>query len=320
VVRARFSKEKTMFDGKHLRSAFTCLAAAVLWSTADAALFRAYLSGTGNDTNPCTLPAPCRLLPAALNAVAEGGEIWMLDSANYNSSTVTIDKSVSILAAPGAAGSILTQSNGPAILIAADTLTISLRNVVIVPGPATPPGTHGVYMTGNSKLTIEGSLIARMPLDGISLRGGTVDVANTTIRNNGRHGVLLESGSQAEIASSRLLQNGTCGVVAVADGLSNNSASVSDSLISGNLVGVFVEAIPFGSSRIAVARSAITYNNVGLECYGGGAAFISIGASLIAHNDSAWHKNCSAIYTAGNNQFNNNGSPQGGELTLLPLQ
>lgn len=42
---------------------------------ANAQLFRAYLAVEGSDANPCTLPAPCHLLPAALNAVASGGEI-----------------------------------------------------------------------------------------------------------------------------------------------------------------------------------------------------------------------------------------------------
>jgi len=37
--------------------------------------------GHGNDSNPCTLVAPCRLLPAAIAAVINGGEVWMLDSA-----------------------------------------------------------------------------------------------------------------------------------------------------------------------------------------------------------------------------------------------
>src|SRR5512142_3529722 len=89
------------------RGVLAFAAALLLSAPAHAQIFRAYLSTSGSDANPCTLPAPCRLLPAALNAVASGGEIWMLDSANYNSATVTIGKSVSILAVPGAVGSVL---------------------------------------------------------------------------------------------------------------------------------------------------------------------------------------------------------------------
>jgi len=92
-----------------LRNARRLALVAALWvcSIAHAQLFRAYLASDGNDGNPCTLYAPCRLLPAALNAVADGGEIWMLDSANYNTSTVVISKSVSILAVPGVVGSVV---------------------------------------------------------------------------------------------------------------------------------------------------------------------------------------------------------------------
>lgn len=77
------------------------LAALLLASAStQAQLFRAYVSGSGNDANPCTLQSPCRLLPRALQAVADGGEIWMVGSANYNTSTVVVTKSVRILAIP----------------------------------------------------------------------------------------------------------------------------------------------------------------------------------------------------------------------------
>jgi hypothetical protein len=95
-----------------LRSTIAFLAALFLSASAHAQLFRAYLASDGNDANPCTLAQPCRLLPAALAAVASFGEIWMLDSANYNTATVTIGKSVSILAVPGAVGSVVA-SGGP---------------------------------------------------------------------------------------------------------------------------------------------------------------------------------------------------------------
>jgi len=84
-----------------LRIAFALLAALGISATAHAQSFRAYLSVSGSDGNPCTVAAPCRLLPAALNAIAAGGEVWMLDSANYNSGTVAITKSATILAIPG---------------------------------------------------------------------------------------------------------------------------------------------------------------------------------------------------------------------------
>src|SRR4051812_32948641 len=107
---------------KRFLQAFTLCVAALGAPSAQAQLFRAYLSISGNDTNPCTLQAPCRLLPAALAAVADGGEVWMLDSGNYNTSVVSINKSVSIIAVPGQVGSLVATGGVSAISIAFDSL------------------------------------------------------------------------------------------------------------------------------------------------------------------------------------------------------
>jgi hypothetical protein len=140
-----------------LRNILAFIAMLLLSATADAQLFRSYLSVAGNDANPCTLPAPCRLLPAALAAVADGGEIWMLDSANYNTGPVAIIKSVSILAAPGVVGSVLA-NGGDAIDIATAGVNVALRNLVIVPFPG-GGGTSGIVMTNGATLTVDNCLI-----------------------------------------------------------------------------------------------------------------------------------------------------------------
>ena len=93
-------------------------------------MFRAYLASYGNDANPCTVTAPCRLLPAALNAVANRGQIWILDSANFNQGTVNITKFVSIQAVPGQIASIVAVNGAPAILIS-NFAEVVLRNMAI---------------------------------------------------------------------------------------------------------------------------------------------------------------------------------------------
>jgi hypothetical protein len=134
------------------------LSAALLSPAGHAQLFRAYLAVDGLDTNPCTLQLPCRLLPAALAAVASGGEIWMLDSANYNASSVTVAKSVTILAVPGVVGSLVAHG-GPALLISGDSHKITVRNLVLVPLTG-GTGTHGIHMTGLTLLRIENGVFA----------------------------------------------------------------------------------------------------------------------------------------------------------------
>src|SRR5262249_22186426 len=107
----------------HSRFALAAALALGICTSSHAQLFRAYLKSTGSDANNCTIQAPCRLLPAALNAVADGGEVWMLDSANFNTGVVNITKSVSILAIPGALGSLVA-TNVPAVSIVTAGITV----------------------------------------------------------------------------------------------------------------------------------------------------------------------------------------------------
>jgi hypothetical protein len=141
----RHPRENDMTRRIATRTALACIATLLACTAAHAQLFRAYLDPSGNDANPCTLQQPCRLLPAALTAVASGGEIWLLDSANYNTATVNVAKSVTILAVPGAVGSVVA-AGGVAIAIATADVHVALRNLVIVPLPG-GGDTGGLSMT-----------------------------------------------------------------------------------------------------------------------------------------------------------------------------
>jgi len=305
-----------------LRSAFALAATLLLSATAQAQLFRAYLASDGNDANACTLVAPCRLLPAALTAVADGGEIWMLDSANYNTATVTIGKSVSILAVPGALGSVVA-IGGPAISITAAGLTIALRNLVIVPLPASG-ATFGVYMTGASALTIEGSLIANLPNDGVHVIGtGQVEIATTIIRNNAGYAVWLRNGASADISGTRVLNNGN-GILALSTTATTTTATVSDTIISGGGQGVNAETtIAGGVTRLFVTRCTIQNTNAALisETSDVGTALVAVSGSMITNNNYSRYQfgTGSVVRTLGNNHLTDNTSAVG-VLTPASLQ
>jgi hypothetical protein len=309
-----------------LRSAFAFAAALLLSAAAQAQLFRAYLASDGSDANACILSAPCRLLPAALNAVADGGEIWMLDSANYNSATVTVGKSVSILAVPGAVGSVVA-IGGPAISITASSLKVALRNLVIAPFPG-GGGTNGVDMTGSSTLTIEHSLIANLPGSAVSVVGaGKLKIANTIIRNNALLAVRLENGVAAEISGTQMLANGSGGLWAIGSAatLTATTASVSDSVISGGNVAVYAfTSIAGADARITVTRTTIDGASYALtsETNGSGTAVVAVSNSMITNNLRAWSQTGagSTIRTLLNNHITDNVNPSVGSLTATPLQ
>jgi hypothetical protein len=308
-----------------LRCILAFLAALLLSVSANAQLFRAYLAPTGSDSNPCTLPAPCRLLPAALAAVADGGEIWMLDSANYNTASVTIGKSVSILAVPGAVGSMVAAA-GPAISIGAAGLTIALRNLVIVP-LAGGGGTHGVSMTGASTLFIENSVIANLSNNGVYVFGtGKVKITNSIIRNNANFAVRLENGASGEISGTQMLASGNGGVYAYSTTATTTIASVNDSVISGGSEGVLAyTTIPGAVASIFVSRSTIESTYTALDSQtinpNPGSSLVTVSGSTITNNTNSYNQAGvgAVIESAGNNHIRGNTNTSG-TLTIVGLQ
>jgi hypothetical protein len=211
----------------------TCFLATVLLASLSvhAQLFRAYVSVSGSDSNGCTLQQPCRLLPAALNAVRDGGEIWMLNSANYNTGTVNIAKSVSILAVPGVVGSVVSTGGGDAIVVNGTSIAVSLRNLKIV---ALGTGKNGITFINGSSLVVAACEIANMPQFGIEAYapGGNLSVVDSATRDS-LAGIVVESGVTAVVDRTRITGN-QFGVSTDAGG----RTTVTDSMIVGGTIGV----------------------------------------------------------------------------------
>lgn len=73
----------------------TALALAlVLGSLAQAQATRTWVSGVGDDANPCSRTAPCKTFAGAISKTAAGGEISALDPGGFGA--VTITKSITL--------------------------------------------------------------------------------------------------------------------------------------------------------------------------------------------------------------------------------
>jgi hypothetical protein len=246
-----------------------------------AQLFRAYVSGSGLDTNPCTLQQPCRLLPAALTAVASGGEIWMLDSANYNTGQVNVTKSVTILAIPGVVGSVVATGGGHAININTAGVKVALRNLVIA---HLTSSTHGVNFGSGSELHVAGCEIRGVQSAGISANApnSKVTVENTALRD-------MNTGFYAADSVVASLEGmhvtGNVAGFFVIDGA---RVTATNSVVSGNVYGVQVYTTT-GTARVAVEGSSLTGNLIGALAHAsaaGGVAHLSVSKSDVSHNQS----------------------------------
>src|SRR5689334_10126081 len=95
---------------------------------------RTWVSGVGDDVNPCSRTAPCKTFAGAISKTASGGEINCLDPGGYG--TVTITKSM-VIDCGGTFGSILNSGgiNGVNINDSATgspgTIDVILRNLSI---------------------------------------------------------------------------------------------------------------------------------------------------------------------------------------------
>ncbi|HZZ92808.1 MAG TPA: right-handed parallel beta-helix repeat-containing protein [Usitatibacter sp.] len=291
----------------------------VLCAPAHAQLFRAYVASYGLDTNPCAVTAPCRLLPAALDAVRDGGEIWMLDSANFNQGTVTINKNVTILAIPGQVGSISSVGGAEAINIP-NASTVRFRNVVVADN-ANNHGTYGIVAPASARIVVEKSTFA-VVTHGIFATGGYVDVHDTTF-TGGAGGIYAKGGARVDVWHCRFSGMHDYGVRLDGSGGSATLATVSDSSFADGWggVGSFGTADVTATLRASVARSTLSNLNWGVvnEAVGSNQTIVTtVGSSAFSQIfNSAFSATGAGAEneTIGNNQVRQVGAPNVGPFT-----
>lgn len=158
------------------------LCLAVLPASASAQATRTWVSGTGDDANPCSRTAPCKTFAGSISKTASDGIINAIDSGGYG--TVTITKGITI-DGTGTAAEILASGGVPGVTVNAPGQDVVLRNLEIS-GTGTTCGTRGVWLRDARSLTVEGVRIDHFTEAGIKLApatgSSTVAVHDTSVR------------------------------------------------------------------------------------------------------------------------------------------
>src|SRR6476469_5011932 len=110
---------------------------------------RTWVSGVGDDANPCSRTAPCKTFAGAISKTATGGEINVLDPGGFGA--VTITKSISITAIGMEGGVLVSGTNGIVVNVPNATDTVLLEGLDIE-GIGT--GLNGVNIVTSGKTTI----------------------------------------------------------------------------------------------------------------------------------------------------------------------
>src|SRR5215217_812818 len=97
-------------------------------SLAQAQATRTWVSGVGDDANPCSRTAPCKTFAGAISKTAANGEIDALDPGGFGA--VTITKSIRISGA-NTLGGILTSGTDGIIVAAGVNDTVVLTGLTV---------------------------------------------------------------------------------------------------------------------------------------------------------------------------------------------
>src|SRR5215470_18828285 len=110
-----------------LTLAMTLIAAVLYADPANAQASRTWVSGVGDDANPCSRTAPCKTFAGAISKTANGGEIDVLDPGGFGALTIT--KSITIDGGGGQVASVLVAGTNGLVIAAGATDVIILKNL-----------------------------------------------------------------------------------------------------------------------------------------------------------------------------------------------
>jgi hypothetical protein len=275
--------------------------------SANAQATRTWVSGVGDDANPCSRTAPCKTFAGAISKTAPGGEIDALDPGGFGG--VTITKSIT-LDGTGTLASILVSGTNGVIINAGTGDRVVFRNLQIN-GIGT--GTNGINIIQAGTVDIDHVEIANFATNGVLIANTSnnirVLVFDTTIHNGSNFGITsaptgtgtvklhihssqiskntnsavhLSGASQTSITNSTMSLNGGAGVFADTGTAAQNETNIKDSVLSLNQFGIFA-GNSGGTPVIRIAGNQIVDNfGSGLNLNGG--TVVSHGNNVVIGN------------------------------------
>ncbi len=277
---------------------------ALLSTQAYAQATRTWVSGVGDDANPCSRTAPCKTFAGAISKTAASGVISVLDPGGFGA--VTITKSITIETDGQLAGVLSAGTNG-FIVNAGVNDNVVLRGMSI-DGAGT--GLNGIRFIAGKSLTVERCVINGVTQKGIDFSptgtsfltvtdtqihnatnaatGGAISITPTgagtasavisgsTLTRN-LFGLKTGAATKTTISNSILSNNDTVGIQA------NGSGAIifADDVVVSNNLGTGIASTSAGS--VTISRSAIFGNATGMATLGGG-QIITTGDNRIAGN------------------------------------
>jgi hypothetical protein len=274
---------------------------------ANAQATRTWVSGVGDDANPCSRTAPCKTFAGAISKTAAAGEINCLDPGGFGAVTVT--KSLTISCEAGTAGVLVSGTNA-IIFNAAATDYLFLKGLDIE-GLGT--GINGINFLNGGFLHVEDCVIRRFTGSGILITAGGAtgfEITRTTVFSNGNGStgagirIAPAAGGTSKGSVDRVIADrNTFGLAADASGGSVNLSIDSTTATNSTLAGI-IGVASSGTANVMVMRSSASNNATGIQ-NAGGTTNIRIGESMIQGNTTGVS---GAVSSYSTNELNGNGT------------
>jgi hypothetical protein len=260
---------------------------------------RTWVSGVGDDANPCSRTAPCKTFAGAISKTAAGGEIDALDPAGYGALTIT--KAITIDGGGGQVASVLVSGTNGIVVQAGANDVVILRNLRF---NGIGSGLNGIRFLSGKDLNVENCYIFGFTQNGIdiALNQGTpasVHVFDTILKNNGGVGI------RAANAVTPNVQVGIDHVRAVLDNIgieaNTNSRVVINNSVAENATSDGVKASA-ATAQITMSNSDASHNGNGITAASGSS--VNVAFSSIAYNTTCSFNNVASNFgTFGNNRI-----------------
>ncbi|HEV7407061.1 MAG TPA: right-handed parallel beta-helix repeat-containing protein [Bradyrhizobium sp.] len=294
-------------NSRLLALAATTLALFAVSAPAHAQATRTWVSGVGDDLNPCSRTAPCKTFAGAISKTFINGEIDCLDPGGYGA--VTITKSITIDCTSTLGSILASNTTGVTISIPIGLndpfRTVRLRGLSINGSGAsgtigTRTGVRGVRILDALVVEIEDTVISNFVTAGIAdartSTGGKLVIRNSVIRDVTGSGISAGGANPNNVSIENVHSNANGFGLAAATG---NRVSIARSVFAGNnTAGVEGDL----GSQVGLENSLVSGNGTGLQSNG----TMSLSNSSIFSNATGITGTTASF---GNNRIFGNGAP-----------
>lgn len=261
---------------------------------AHAQAIRTWVSGVGDDANPCSRTAPCKTFAGAISKTAAGGEIDCLDPGGFGA--VTIVKSITIDCGTFPGGILAAGTNGVVINAGVNDKVV-LRNLVIQ-GTLATIGVNGIRFLAGRELELDRVVIQGFSTVGLDVNKsaqGIVSVRNSYFAEV-PVGIKMTTTSVNITASISNTSFNNLSSNAV-DAGANSFANVNDSVFS--TIGGAAMIASSGSATVNASENVVSNSGTGISASVSGAKINATGNKLFG-NSKAFNVAAGGAFLSGN--------------------